>query len=219
MKLKKIEGVIFDLDGTLVDTIEDIGDAANAMLDHYGLPHHRISEYVQWVGSGVVKFIERALNNACDPDQVQACVATFREIYSRNLHNKSRIFDGVPAVLDELTEKGIRLSVLSNKPDHLTRQVVRHFLSPWPFHPVLGQRDEVPRKPDPAAALEIADLMNLETHRIMFVGDSDNDFDTALAAGMVPVGVTWGYGRKEDDLRQGEVTWIDHPRELLSLIH
>lgn len=218
MHVKKIAGIIFDLDGTLVDTIEDIGDAANEMLAHYGLPPHDTTRYVQWIGSGAVKFVERALNQYQVPDDLQTCVAVFREIYGRNLHNKSRLYDGYPAVLDELARKGIRLSILSNKPDYLTRQVAEHFLSGWPFHPVFGQREEVPRKPDPAAAIEIAELLNLEADRILFVGDSDNDFLTALAAGMVPVGVTWGYGKREDERLNGQVTWVDHPRQLLSLI-
>lgn len=213
----KIEAVIFDLDGTLIDTIEDIGDAANAMFEQYGLPLHHTSEYINWVGSGVTRFIERALRDDHDPGQVQTYVATFREIYSRNLHNKSRLYDGFPSVLSELTKRGIKLSILSNKPDYLTRKIARYYLSLWPFHPVLGQRDEVPRKPDPAGALEIAELMNLEAGKIMFVGDSDNDIHTALAAGMVPVGVTWGYGRVSNGPSEGKVTCIDHPGELLSL--
>lgn len=214
----KIEGVIFDLDGTLVDTIEDIGDAANAMFGQYGLPQHTISEYTRWVGSGVIKFIERALKDDYDPDQVKTYVAAFREIYRANLHNKSRLYDGFPNVLNELTERGIRLSVLSNKPDYLTREVSRHFLSRWPFHPVLGQRDGVPRKPDPAAAHEIAEIFNLEPGKIMFVGDSDNDIHAALAAGMVAVGATWGYGHMGNDIPEGKVTFIDRPEELLPLL-
>jgi phosphoglycolate phosphatase len=214
----KIEGVIFDLDGTLVDTIEDIGDAANAMFGHYGLPLHSTSEYMKWVGSGVIKLIERALSDDHDPGQVQTCVKTFREIYSRILHNKSRLYDGIPALLGELTGRGIKLAVLSNKPDDFTKKIAGYFLSRWPFHTVLGQRDGVPRKPDPAAALEIAEQMEVDTGKILFVGDSDNDVLTALAAGMVPVGVTWGYGRPGEVKGNGEMHHIDHPGQLLSLI-
>jgi len=200
-----------------VDTIEDIADAANAMFEHFGLPLHNKTEYIQWVGNGIIKFIERALSDD-DPDQVQTYVAAFREIYNRGLHHKSRLYDGFPAVLNELTKRGIRLSVLSNKPDYFTKKIVRYYLSHWPFHPVFGQREGVPRKPDPAAALEIAEQMNLEASNFLFVGDSDTDIHTALAAGMVPVCVTWGYGQMENETLVEEVTFIDHPGEILSLL-
>lgn len=218
MKQGSIEAVIFDLDGTLLDTIEDIGDAANAMFEQYGLPLHSISDYRKWVGNGVIKFIERALQDDYDPEQVQTYVATFREIYSKNLNKKTRLYDGNSSMLTELSKKGIRLSVLSNKPDYLTKKIARAYLSLWPFHPVLGQRDHVARKPDPAAALEIAEILSIEPDRIMFVGDSDTDMNTARAAEMVPVGVTWGYGRMEDHSFEKEGACIDHPEELLSLI-
>jgi phosphoglycolate phosphatase len=217
-KQVNIEAVIFDLDGTLLDTIEDIGDAANAMFEQYGLPLHSISASQNWAGTGVLKPIARALQDDYDPAQAQPYVATFREIYSNNLNRKTRLYEGFPELLTELAKRAIRLSVLSNKPDYLTKKIARFYLNLWPFHPVLGQRDHVPRKPDPAAALEIAETLDIEPGRIMFVGDSDTDMNTARAAGMVPVGVTWGYGRMGDHSFEKEGACIDYPGELMSLI-
>ena len=212
-----IEGIIFDLDGTLVHTIEDIGDAANVMLKQHGFPEHSTSDYLKWVGNGAAKFIEDALGSHITTGQLQDYVTEYKEIYSRNLHHKSRVYDGIPQMLDELTDRGVKLSILSNKPHSLTERVTEYYLSDWDFNPVLGQREHVPRKPDPAAALEIAGIMNIVVDRILFVGDSLGDINTALAAGMVPVGVTWGYGSLESAAQNGQ-SFIQQPQELLALL-
>ena len=216
---RRIEGVIFDLDGTLVHTIEDIAGAANEMFRRNGLPGHEVSYYLEYIGSGAVKFIERALEKEVEEELLISYVKEFKEIYGENLHDRSRIYDGIPEVLDEMVERGIKVSVLSNKPDPLTKKVTEFYLSGWPFHPVFGQRDEMPRKPDPSAALEIARINHLDPSRILFVGDSDNDIFTARAAGMIPQGVTWGYGRLKERPVEGMGELLDHPSELISLLN
>jgi len=212
-----IEGIIFDLDGTLVHTIEDIGDAANVMLKRHGFPEHSTSDYLKWIGKGAAKFVENALVPDITTEQLQGYITEFKELYDRNLHHKSRVYDGIPQMLDELTDRGVKLSILSNKPHRLTERVTEYYLSDWDFNPVFGQREHVPRKPDPAAALEIAGIMNIVVDRILFVGDSLGDLNTARAAGMVPVGVTWGYGRLEFAAQNGH-SFIQHPQELLALL-
>jgi len=214
-----IEGIIFDLDGTLVHTIEDIAGAANALFVRHGLPEHDIEYYLNWIGSGAVKFIERAHGRPVGEEQLLAYVAEFKEIYAGNLHDKSRVYDGVPKVLDELVDRGIKISVLSNKPHKLTREVCDYYLSDWPFDPVLGQREEVPRKPDPAAAFEIAGQMGVNPGKILFVGDSDNDILTAQAAGMIPLGVSWGYGRLVSAPLEGMGPLADSPSDILDRLN
>jgi phosphoglycolate phosphatase len=214
----KIEGVIFDLDGTLVHTIEDIAGAANIMLARHGLKEHDLDYYLKWIGNGAVKFVELAYGEPLERYQLMAYVAEFKEIYAENLHNRSRVYDGVSEVLDELVKRGIRISVLSNKPHLLTREVCDFYLSGWPFDPVFGQRDEVPRKPDPAAAFEIAKGWGIEPERILFVGDSDNDILTAKAAGMLPLGVSWGYGRLVNEPVEGMGELMDNPSDILNFI-
>ena len=211
-----IEGIIFDLDGTLVDTIEDIGDATNTLLKIHGYQQYTTEDFIRWIGNGAAKFIEEAMGEEVDPVQLKNYVSEFKEIYRVNLHNKSKLYNGVSELLDELTLRGIKLAILSNKPHHLTESVVSYYLPKWDFNPVFGQRVHVPRKPDPAGAIEIAYLMGIETDRILFVGDSVGDLNTSKAAGMVPVGVSWGYGLREPLKLNGE-TYIHHPQELLSL--
>ena len=213
----EIRGVIFDLDGTLVHTIEDIGDAANAMLDLHGLPTHRTADYLKWIGNGAANLINSALGNEINADQLIVYVSEFKEIYARNLSNKSRLYEGTSQLLDELTSLGLKLAILSNKPDILTKKVVDYYLSAWKFNPVFGQREHVARKPDPSAALEIAEMLNIEVHQILFVGDSQGDLRTAEAAGMRPVGVSWGYGRLAPVPQNGNRI-IHHPQELLTLL-
>jgi phosphoglycolate phosphatase len=214
----KVEGIIFDLDGTLVHTIEDIAGAANVLFERHGLPQHGIDYYLNWIGNGAVKFIEKAHGEPVSREQLIAYVNEFKEIYEKNLHDKSRVYDGVHELLDKLVSLGIRISILSNKPDNLTKEVVSFYLSEWPLVPVFGQREEVPRKPDPAGAFEIAEMMEIDPERILFVGDSDNDILTAQAAGMIPVGVSWGYGRLLKEPVKGDYPMIHKPSELLNLI-
>ncbi|MCK5066848.1 MAG: HAD-IIIA family hydrolase [Bacteroidales bacterium] len=214
----KIEGIIFDLDGTLVHTIEDIAGAANVLFARHGLPEHGIDYYLKWIGNGAVKFIERAHGQPVSEEQLKAYVSEFKEIYAGNLHDQSHLYEGIPKVLDELVSRGIKISVLSNKPHLLTRKVCEFYLSDWPLDPVLGQREEVPRKPDPAAAFEIAKHMDIAPDRILFVGDSDNDILTAQAAGMIPLGVSWGYGRLVNNPVEGMGTLAEQPSEILNIV-
>ncbi len=214
----KIEGVIFDLDGTLVHTIEDIAGAANVMFARHGLPEHDLDYYLKWIGNGAVKFIERARGEVVTGEQLMDFVTEFKEIYAENLHNRSRVYKGVSEILDELVNRGIRISILSNKPHLLTKKVCDFYLSGWPFDPVLGQREEVPRKPDPAAAFEIAEGWGMAPEKILFVGDSDNDILTAQSAGMIPLGVTWGYGRLLNNPVEGMGELIGDPSDIRDYI-
>lgn len=213
-----IQGVIFDLDGTLVHTIEDIAAAANVMFTRNGMPVHGVDYYLQWIGSGAIRFIEQALGKPVEKEQLMEYVTEFKEIYSENLHHRSRVYDGIPEVLDAFSEKGIKMGILSNKPHAMTLQVARHYLSEWPFQPVFGQREEVPRKPDPAAAYEMADIMGIDPGSMLFIGDSENDILTAVAAGMVPVGVSWGYGHPDITRVEGRAWSVGQPAELLACI-
>ena len=215
----KIEGIIFDLDGTLVHTIEDIAWAANRLFARHNLAEHPLDYYLKWIGNGAVKFIELAYGGPIEEELLMSYVREFKKIYAENLHNKSRIYPGIPELLDKLVERGIRLSVLSNKPHPMTQRVCEYYLSAWPFDPVLGQREEVPRKPDPAAAFEIAAHMGLEPQQILFVGDSDNDIWTAQAAGMVPLGVSWGYGRLMHRPVDGMGRLAGKPSEIIDLLN
>lgn len=214
----KIEGIIFDLDGTLLHTIEDLAAAANLLFVRHSLPEHEIDFYLKWIGNGAVRFIEKAIGKDIERELLLAYVLEFKEIYSENLHNLTRIYDGIPGVLNEIKKMGLRMAVLSNKPHTLTQDACTHYLSDWPLDPILGQRENIPRKPDPAAALEIAELWKMNPSSILFVGDSDNDILTASSAGMPSLAVNWGYGRLEEKKLEGQVKLIHTPEEILNYL-
>ncbi|MCF8346121.1 MAG: HAD-IA family hydrolase [Bacteroidales bacterium] len=210
-------GIIFDLDGTLVHTIEDMGDAANTLFTRHGYPEHPLEDFIRWIGNGATKFIEQGIGTVIDPAHLIDYVTEFKEIYAQNLAVKTRLYEGISELLDELAGKKLRCAILSNKPHELTISIAEIYLSGWPLDPVFGQREDVPRKPDPSAALEIAGMMELDPSEILFVGDAAGDVTTAVSAGMIPVGVSWGYGDLDHARKNGH-TIIDHPAELISLL-
>lgn len=212
-----IEGVIFDLDGTLVHTIEDLGDAANILFKRHGYPECTTSDFIQWIGSGAKKFIEQGIGSVIDKKELKDYVREFKEIYGSMLTDKSYLYEGVPEMLNELAKRNIKIAILSNKPHQLTLGVAENLLSEWNFEPIFGQRDEVPRKPDPAAAFEIAEILDISPNRLLFIGDSEGDIKTGKAAGMTPVGVSWGYG-KMNVSGQNRTTIINHPKDILKLL-
>lgn len=211
--------VVFDLDGTLLNTLDDIAEAANRVLADFGFPIHKADDYRQYVGSGVTVLFERALpREHVEPNTVARCAAAFTTAYERSWNVRSRPYAGITALLDALTERRVRMAVLSNKPDDFTRRCMAHYFSAWKFEPILGQREGVARKPDPAGALEIARHWKRPPGEILYLGDSSIDMRTALAAGMYPVGAAWGF-RSIDELRaSGAAAIIAQPQELLRFV-
>lgn len=212
--------VLFDLDGTLLDTLEDIADAANAVLRAHGFPPHPAESYRQFIGSGVEILFRRALHGhySLDGDWVDRCCQAFREAYGTTWDVHTRPFHGIPELLDALTARGLALGILSNKPDHFTRLCVERYFSNWPIGAVLGERDGIPRKPDPAGAMEISRLLHVPPHDFLYVGDTSVDMETARRAGMTPVGVAWGFRPVEELLAAGASTILNDPGELLDLV-
>ena len=213
----KFRAVLFDLDGTLLDTLADIAHAANTVLEQLGLPTHPVDAYRLFIGEGVAVLFRRALGFD-DEAAVDRCVAAFRDEYGRSWNVRTRPYDGIPELLDALADRGVGLTLLSNKPDAFTRLCAEHYLARWPFRAVLGARDGVPKKPDPASALEIAAQLGLEPGQFAYLGDSAVDMLTARRAGMYPVGASWGF-RPVTELHEGGArAVVDHPRELLDLL-
>ena len=145
-----VRAVLFDLDGTLLDTLEDIARSANEVLQGLGLPPHPIDAYRRFIGDGVGNLFQRAFPTGVeDAGLVERCVEGFRETYGRGWNVASRPYDGIPELLDGIVSRGLGMAVLSNKPDVFTRQCVDEYLARWPFRAVFGDREGVPRKPDP----------------------------------------------------------------------
>ena len=213
------KAVIFDLDGTLLDTVADIGSAANRVLIKAGYSPHPLIAYQQFVGSGVAVLFERALpQNAADSSVVTECVSNFEREYETCWNQATLPYDGICELLDKLTGMRFDLAILSNKPDAFTKKCVTEYFPGYCFDPVFGQRQEVPRKPQPEAVWEIMQYHGVSAEQTVFVGDSEIDVLTAQNAGIFAVGVTWGYRLPEALIAQGVNLLIDEPRDLLSFI-
>lgn len=210
--------VIFDLDGTLLDTLEDLADSANEALGTSGYPVHPVESYRTFVGDGMAVLMERILPDiARTPENIGAVLDRYRTAYDARWKSKTQPYPGILPLLEALTARGIPMTVLSNKPQAYTEIVMAHFLSAYHFEIIFGQRDEVPRKPHPAGALEIAGMLGLPPSKIVFVGDTSTDMITATSAGMIAVGVLWGF-RTEPELRGcGAEHILREPEELLAL--
>lgn len=205
--------ILFDLDGTLVDSLGDIAGAMNDALVSVARPAHPVDDYRRMVGDGLELLARRALGPA-HAGLLPEVIAAYRTRYDARLDATTRPYDGVPALLEAL--RGVPLGVLSNKPHAATLEVVRRLL-PAPWVVVLGERPGVPRKPDPAGALEAARALGARPQDVLFVGDTATDMRTAVAAGMVPVGCLWGF-RDEAELRAaGARHLLARPGELLAL--
>jgi phosphoglycolate phosphatase len=213
------QAVIFDLDGTLLDTLEDIGDAVNRVLSARGFPVHPIDAYRFFVGNGVAMLITRALpEDKRDAETIRSCLDAYRADYDQHWNVKTRPYDGVGAMLDALTARGLKLAILSNKPHDSTQECVREFLSKWSFDVVFGQRDGVPLKPDPAGALAIAHTLGVPPAACLYLGDTAVDITTAIAAGMTPVGALWGFRPMEELQESGAQVLIEQPLDILGLL-
>jgi phosphoglycolate phosphatase len=218
--MTKFKAVLFDLDGTLLDTIEDLTDSMNAALARLGFPGHSSEACKQLVGEGVEHFAVGALPSEAGRDEamVERCVGLMREEYRKRWAAKTRPYDGIAELLDALVGRGLGLAVLSNKADDFTKMMVSYFLPEWRFETVVGARPGVARKPDPAPALRVAEELGLAPGEIMFLGDSKTDMETARAAGMFPVGALWGFRSAEELLASGARNLIRRPDEFLGLI-
>lgn len=210
-----IQGVCFDLDGTLLDTLEDIALAANAVLRRWNLPEHPVDQYRTFVGEGASRLIEQILpQGLLDEPPKELLLAAFEEEYGQQWHIKTTLYPGVAEMLDALSAARWPLTILSNKPDAFTQQCVHHFLGDWSFRLVHGQRSGVSRKPDPAGLLGIAAELQLPPASLCMVGDTRTDMETAVRAGAVPVGVTWGFRDAQELQESGAHRLLDRPQEL-----
>lgn len=210
--------VLFDLDGTLLDTLDDLGDSMNAVLARRGLPTHPIEAYKTFVGNGVRALVQRAAGQLVGKtSDLEAMVGEMRVEYAERWDKKTRPYDGIIEMLTSLVARGARLAILSNKPDDFTKLCVQRFLGDMPWEIIQGVDSCYPPKPDPLGAKSIAEKMELNAEQFLYLGDTNTDMETANAAGMYAVGVTWGFRTSEELKEYGAKTLIDHPRELFDL--
>jgi phosphoglycolate phosphatase len=213
------KAVIFDLDGTLLDTIDDLADSMNKVLGRLGMPIHGIPEYKIFVGDGMRKLVTRALPAALarGPDSgavIDKTLGMMKKEYNRRCFIKTRPYEGMPAALRTLHDSGIKLAVLSNKPDAFTSKTVNRLLPGKLFSIILGQKDGGALKPDPAGALEISSGLGISPGEILYLGDTSTDMATAIAAGMFPAGALWGFRTREELSGSGAAVLFNSPSEL-----
>ncbi len=215
--LPRVGAVIFDLDGTLVDTIDDIADSLDHVLAEAGLAIPSRADYHRFIGTGLRDLVKRAAPDV-SPRETEALIDAFRAYYGDHLMVRSKLYDGINEVLDELVAAAIPIGVLSNKPDAMTQRICAAMLAPWPIGAIAGERADIPRKPNPNGAFRIAHLLGVEAGRCAFVGDTKTDMLTATAARMLPVGVTWGFRDRAELAAHGAAHVVDVAWALLSIL-
>lgn len=213
------KAVLFDLDGTLINSLHDIADSMNRVLVKKGYQTHDYDAYRYFIGRGLYNLVGRTLPEAEKTEQnIRNLYQELLRDYEVNLLQKTILYRGIPELLDALVSNGIRLSILSNKSDNFTKTISAELLKAWPFEFVLGSSDNIPRKPDPTGARMVCEALQLEPGDFLYMGDTSTDMQTAVAAGMYPVGVTWGFRTREELLENGAKTIIDAPLDLLELL-
>jgi len=210
-------GVIFDLDGTLADTLDDITDAMNEVFVEFGLPAVATTQMRAIIGEGLSVLMTRA-SHIDDPDLISKLVQRYRPAYDARMLRRTHLYPGVAAMLDALADRGVKMCVLSNKPHEFTTRICDVLLSPWPFVRCAGHREGGARKPEPAVALEMAREMRSVPPGMYFIGDSAIDVQTGRNAGMRTIAVTWGYRDRDELLAADPTHLVDSPEQLPRLI-
>lgn len=212
----KYRAVIFDLDGTLIDTLEDLSHAMNTALNQVGRPSRTVEECRQMIGNGVQTFALRALGDNYR-HLLDRTVMLMREEYQRNLYTYSRIYDGIPDTIRILSEHAIGMGITTNKNSCEAERIVRHFFGSM-FPIVVGVDEITPVKPDPSGTHRVINEMNSTPAETLFVGDSEVDIETACKAGVRFIGAGWGFRGREGLFAAGAEDIIDHPHELLAFV-
>lgn len=210
-------GLIFDLDGTLVDSLAGIAASLNRALALSGLPGHPLTAVRGFIGNGARVLIERAAPMASDEGLINQVEADFKIDYDATWPSGTLAYDGIFEMLAQLQDQGHPLAVLSNKPHPFTTAMVSRIFADIRFSCVMGQRAGIAHKPDPAGALEIAKLLEMSPQRISVIGDSTMDIETARNAGMEAVAVTWGFHDRDRLLAAGADRMVDQPAALCGL--
>ena len=214
----KYKGIIFDLDGTLVDSLEDLADAMNQVLESKNFPTHSYEKYQFFIGNGIRVLVSNALPESHkDKALIDECYDSMIAIYSKACAIKTKPYNGISDLINHLKSLNIKLGVFSNKSDELTKEVVSTIF-PDCFEMVVGLTTEELKKPNPTKAIEISTIMGVPIEEMLFVGDSDIDMITATNANILGVGVLWGYRSEEDLLASGAKYILKHPSDLIAIL-
>ena len=209
--------VIFDLDGTLLNTLGDLRAATNHALEVRGLPPHSMEEIRQFIGNGIRLLICRAMPEGTPEAEIDAALDDFKAYYAAHIHDRTVPYDGIPQLLTALRKRGIMVAVLSNKIDSASQQLIEYFF-PGKTDVVFGEHVGVPRKPDPTSCRMVMQQLGVQPEQVLYVGDSGTDMQTAKNAGLYAVGVTWGVRSKEVLLKYGADVLVHRPEQILQIL-
>lgn len=212
------KSILFDLDGTLLDSLDDLADAVNSVLLNRGFPVHPTEAYRFFVGDGLFPLIQRAVPIGISEDVVRKCCEEFAFFYNKCWHTKSTLYSGIMEMLLELSREGVILGILSNKPDGFTQTIVKHFFPNNPFGYVAGHKEDIAKKPDPAGALYAAQRLGVLPEATFFVGDTAIDIQTGKNAGMKTIGVTWGFRPETELLANNADKIVYSPKEIIDYV-
>ena len=212
------KAIIFDLDGTLIDSLTDIALCANEVLKEFKYPTHEIEDYKKFVGGGALFLMNNCSPKNISKEDVYKLFERFKKVYDTAVYSNTKPYDGIYELLEKLSEKEYKIGVLSNKPHEFTLKYVEKFFDKYNFQEIHGQKDHIPKKPDPIAAINIAKSFNTKCEDILFIGDSDIDIKTAKNANMIAVGVEWGFRGSEELIENGADYILKTPLNLLNLL-
>lgn len=210
-----IKTIIFDLDGTLLNTLEDLMISTNFALSEFGFPTHSLEDIRKFVGNGVKKLIERAVPQDCPQEVMEKCLEVFKKHYSQNMYNHTKPYDSILEILKELHNRGLKIGVVSNKFDSAVKELCKKYF-PNLIDIAIGQSDDVPKKPAPNGVFRAMKELSAETSSTIYVGDSEVDVQTAKNSNLPCIGVLWGFRDKKD--LEGAEYIISAPRDILKIV-
>lgn len=219
MKKSRFKAILFDLDGTLLDTLKDLADSLNSILSQHGMKTFPVDDYRYFVGKGLSELIKCVLlKDKISEQMINEFLSSMRIEYARRWADNTKPYPKIPDLLDELQKIDLPMAVLSNKAHDFTQIIVKTLLSKWQFQIIRGLKDDLPPKPDPASALLIAHEMKIPPCDFIYLGDTGTDMQTASAAGMYPVGALWGFRTAKELKENGAKALVASPLQVLKLL-
>ncbi len=214
----KYKAVIFDLDGTLLNTLSDLADSANHVLSELSLPTHDYESYKYFIGNGIPKLIERCL--PADRQELhEKALTMFSGYYALHSKDKTAPYDDIKELLTSLSEKGLKLGVITNKAHDIAVKVVEKYFGKNTFGCIRGLDESIKAKPDPSGALSVMESLGVTPSEVLYVGDSGVDMQTAKNAGFTPLGVLWGFRKKDELIKNGAEHIAEKPLDILKYIN
>lgn len=213
------KAIIFDLDGTLIDSLEDIAVCMNQVLEELNLPSHKIEDYKYFVGGGISILVDNALDKNTSNEIKEKVTERFKVVYDQKLHGRTLPYDGIYELLDELQKLDFKIGILSNKPHEFTIQYANNLFSKYEMKEIHGQKSHIAKKPDPIAAIQIAQSFDIPCEEVYFVGDTMVDMQTAVNARMIGIGVLWGFRDEEELMSNGATFVVKHPLDILDIVN